>query len=760
MLYNILNLLGFDCGNIRNVSGISLNFSWGWAGFVLAILVVLPIAWFTYDFEGKNIKEDTKKKILALRLLWLVLVCFLLTGSTLVISGWVPLQNRIAVMIDTSKSMSIKEEGETRFDRVYKVIKNGLLKKLEKKTGIYPDVFSFAENVSPIAPSEVEKFNLKPEGNQTAISSGIKNVVSHLGESNLLGIVMITDGVNTIGENPQNLLLNMRTPMYFVSPGKGSGLSDYALFLPKPPAFGYLNSNLRVRGEVAARITGDSERKEKLEIKVTKDGLTFDTIPVEVVGNGVKVPFTFNIPCNEEGSFRFEVEIPTVSGELTEENNKTGFLLKVVRERLNILAISGLPNWDMKFITNALSIDPNIYFTHWARITDNRWLCSRKFAVEKGSVKPDFDDELKEADILILSGLPYNYIKNYEDDLIKRLELGKLGLLIMPSTRSLTQLGYSNTPLGDVLPSVLGGEAWRGIPGNMLLLGHEATYPFLNLADDPIENFELLSTLPKFEGIYEYKAVKQSSEVILTSTISGNKGKLPFMLRSRAGLGNVIMINGGPIWPIGFRLVNSERGFSTYAGMIVNMVKWLVNRREDASVSIELANSRGYVGASTVVKVWVSDSRHKLMANARVGLTVKSENGESLNLVCVETSDTGCYETAFIPAAKGLYTLEASASYQGKQLGSSRVELLVETPTAEFDDPIIKTELMEVIASETKGLMVYDNEIDRLIDSIETVPGKKMESKSLDIRDSWLILLLILLLPILEWYYRRTGGLS
>lgn len=760
MLYNLLRFLGLDSGSIRSISSVAVNFSWGWAGFVLAMLVVLPLAWFTYKFEGKNINNNTKKKLLTLRIIWLILVCFLLTGPTLIVSGWVPLQNRIAVMLDTSRSMSIKEDNETRFDRVKKVIQNNLIKKLEDKTGIYPDVFAFAENVTPISPSEIANFNLKADGNQTAISSGIKNVASHLGEGNLLGIIMFTDGVNTIGENPQNVLSNMRTPVYFVAPGHGSNVTDYALFIPKPPAFGYLNSNLRIKGEVSARITGNTEKKEKIEIKVTKDGNLFDTIPVEVIGNGVKVPFNFNIPCKEEGNFKFEVEIPTIEGELTADNNKTGFLLKVVKERLNILALSGLPNFDMKFITNALAGDPNTSLTHWAKVMDNRWVCSKNFEVVNGVSEPNYSKEIEEADILILNGIPHKNIEKYEESIIKRLESGNLGLLVLPSWKSLTQLGYQGTKIAEKLPVTVGNETWRGTTGNMLLATDETSYSFLNLTDNPIENLELMSTLPKFDGIYEYETVKQSAEVLLSSTVMGSKNKLPFMLRNRAGLGNIIMINGGPLWPIGFKLANSERGFSLYAGMIINMFKWLVNRKEDAQVSIELANSRGYVGNSSLIKVWVSDSMHKLMSNARVTLTISDEKGESYNLVCVESSEEGCYESAFVPVSKGIHTIEAKASYQGKELGSSKVELLVETPTAEFDEPVIKAETMEMIAKETGGMMVYDDEVDKLIHSLNSVPGKKLESRSIDIRDCWLLLILIILLPCLEWYLRRKGGLS
>lgn len=760
MLNILLRFLGFESGAIRSVESAVIHLSWGWAAFILAILVVLPIAWFTYRFEGKSINEKTKKKLLTLRIVWLILVAFLLTGPTLVISGWVPLQNRIAVMLDTSKSMSIREEGTARFDRIKKVVEGGFIQKLESKTGIYPDVFSFADYVSPVAPSEINNFALKPTGNQTGISAAVKSVVSHLGESNLLGIIMLTDGVNTVGENPMNILSNQKVPVYFVSPGHGGDVTDYALFVPKPPAFGFLNSGIKVRGEVSARVAGANDKTETVEVTVKRDGETFQTIPVELKGNGVKVPFSFNIPCKEEGSFRFEVEIPVKADELTEENNKTGFLLKVVKERLNVVALSGLPNWDMKFLGNALAGDPNASFIHWARVSDSRWISSKDFQPQNGVENPDFSEALENADVLVLSGISYPDLQKYEKTIINRLESGVMGLLVMPAHKNLTQLGFSGTELAKRLPVELGEETWRGTPGNMLLPSTETSYSFLQMYDDPIENQNFYSTLPKFDGVYEFKSIKAGTEVLLDSTVTGSRNKLPFMIRNRAGLGNVIMINGAPIWPIGFMMVNSEGGFSHYSGMMVNMLKWLANRREDAQVSIELANSRGYIGTSSIIRVWVSDSNHQLMANSRVSLTIKDEKGSDTELVCVETSEAGCYETAFVPASRGLHKITAKASYQGKDLGSAESELFVETPTAEFDEPMVKTDVMMAIASETGGIMVFDDEADKLVASINSVPGKKLESKSLDMRDCWLLLLLVILLPAAEWYIRRTGGLS
>jgi hypothetical protein len=217
---------------------------------------------------------------------------------------------------------------------------------------------------------------------------------------------------------------------------------------------------------------------------------------------------------------------------------------------------------------------------------------------------------------------------------------------------------------------------------------------------------------------------------------------------------------GAPLWSMGFRLVSSNRGMAPYTAYVVNMLKWLANRREDAQVSIELPAARGYTGQAMSIRVWVSNARHQLQSGAQVSLTVSSEKTERTNLTCMETSEKGCYEATFVPGDNSLHKAEAVANLQGRELGRSSVEFLVETPTSEFNDPAVRVDLMTQIASESGGIYADLEDIESLLAAIDAVPGQKLESRILDVRDSWLILLLILLLPLLEWYLRRKRGLS
>lgn len=755
-MHSLLRLFGYNLSPIRNIESTAMALSWGWAGLTLLLLALVPLSWWFYRCEGKNINDKMRRQLLAIRIVWVILLAFIMCGPILVVSGLVPQRNRLAVMVDSSRSMSIKHQDVSRLDQVKQLFAGGFIQKLEKKTGIYPEVFSFADNVSPISRQEVEQFNFTPDGNQTDISNAVRSVIGNLGEGSLLGIIMISDGVSTTGDNPATALANMRTPVHFIAPEQKGESADIALHLVKPPAQGYLNSSVRVRGEVSLHRVATSS----VAVTVRRNGEFFTQTTADFAAGTERASFAFNVPCDEEGNFRFELEIPALDDELTSENNQTGFLLKVVRERLNIMALSGRLSWDVKFIGNALLTDPNARTVHWAKLTDRRWVCSRNLKPEGAVSNPDLKEDLKIADVLIVSGAEHGMLKPIEEEIVRRVEAGTLGLFILPSSRNFSELGYQGTAFEKLLPVQASSETWRGTPGNMALPSGETAYNFLRLIDDPIQNIEFFATLPKFEGVYEYTGLNPGSEVLINSTVRGNSDLLPFMIRSRAGLGNVILITGGPLWPSGFRLVPGERGFAPYSALMVNMCKWLANRREDAQVSIELASSRGYVGQGNNIRVWVMNSKNELQTNAQVALNISDERGGSTSLSCIETSEKGCYEAAFIPAFRGLHQLEADARYQGRELGRAKSELLIEMPTAEFDEPVVKSSLMAQLASDTGGVFATVDQAARIIEAIDSEPGQKLESKSIDLRDSWLLLIILLFLPMLEWYLRRIRGLS
>jgi hypothetical protein len=754
---NILKFLGFDTGPIRAADSLSLALNWGWAGFALLLLVLMPIIFYLYRFEDRKLKISDRRMILGLRFAFTLLFALMLAGPAIILNGWVPQKNKIAVMIDNSRSMSIEQEGQKRFDMVKKLFsEKDFTKSLKDKTGIMPDFFSFSDTVSPISVDEIENFNLEPTGDQTNISQAAADIVGNMGEGSLLGLIVLTDGVHTTGENPVIGLNNLRTPVYFLGPGQQSKTKDLSINISRPPATGYLNSSVRVTGTAGNFGT----ELERLKINVFRNDEPFTETEAIFKKGRNRAEFSLTIPCDKEGVFRYEFKIPEIDKEITTDNNKAGFLLKVVRERLNVLMIAGQPSWETKFIINALSTDPNAGLVAWTRLTDDRWICNREFKLQKGQRRPTIGKDFKEADVLVLKNAPYNFIKEIEKELANRLETGNIGLMLLPGTRSLSELGYQDTEIEKLLPVRLNEEKWRGTPGNMLLPSSETPVNFLRLVDDPIENVEFFATLPKFDGLYDFGKPRVGAEILISSTVRKNSDALPFLLRNRIGQGNILLFSGGPLWPAGFRLVSSNRGMAPYTALMVNMFKWLSGRREDSQVSIDLPSARGVVGKPTTIKVWVSNARHQLQSGAQVSLIIDDEKDSKTTLSCLETSEKGCYEATFVPTFNRIYKIEARAVFQGRELGKTTTDLLVEKPTSEYDDPSVKIDMMQQIASETGGIYADIKNHHKITAAIDSIPGQKLESRILDMRDSWLILLLLLALPVGEWYLRRIRGLS
>ncbi|OQA07919.1 MAG: hypothetical protein BWY66_01210 [bacterium ADurb.Bin374] len=177
-------------------------------------------------------------------------------------------------------------------------------------------------------------------------------------------------------------------------------------------------------------------------------------------------------------------------------------------------------------------------------------------------------------------------------------------------------------------------------------------------------------------------------------------------------------------------------------------------------MTLELPSSRGFVGQPATLRVWVSDARRQPVDSAQVTAQLKAGSGEPMSLTFTATTEKGCYEASFIPAARGLHAITAKAVKQGSLLGEASGKLLVEVPTVEFDDPEVNIALMTALASSSGGAYRPIEAHDELLDLIKPTPGQKRETKTFDARDSGILLVLLLILPLIEWTIRRKRGFS
>ncbi|MBF0499089.1 MAG: VWA domain-containing protein [Candidatus Riflebacteria bacterium] len=760
-IMTVLRLLGFDMGAIHHIESMRFDLGWGWAGLVLALIALSPFVVVFYRLENKPRTPLLRTVLTTLRLAFFFGLVTLLAGPKLSVSGAIPQKNKLAVLIDSSRSMSISEEGKVRLDMVRDALnREHLLDRLEKKTGIAPAVFSFSGQVAPLSRDDISSFSVVADGNQTNLTRAVQEVTNNLGEGNLLGIVLFTDGAHNTGDNPLDVLTRRRTPLYFLGAGKSGMSQDLSISLDHPPAIGYLNSLIKVRGEVRAwRLAS-----EAVDLEIKKDGKIFQTLRVPIPAGEHKADFSFNLPCDAEGSFQISVSVPHLQEELTWDNNETSFLLKVVKDRLQVLMLSDGPSWEQGFLKAALRSDPNAHFTGFTRLKDDRWLVTEDFEFKGTVVTPKLSSEdgglIDQADTIILAGVNESFLRPVADVLQRRLESGKLGLLILPGSHPYGDLGFTGSSLESLFPVELHDGAWKGVPVNPVLTLKDAGYAFLHLLDDPNENQDFFRTLPKWDGLYFYPRMRPGSEILLSSTLELPGSPAPAMLHHRVGQGHVVMLMGGPLWPMGFKSVPTGKGIKPYTAFVVNLLKWLANRREDAQVSIDIPSTQMFVGQPATFRVWVSDSARRPLDNAQVTGILSGTDIQQTSLTFLAAGEKGLYESTYVPFRRGNLELTVEAKYQASKLGEAKGRLLVELPTVEFDDPEIQVELMTRLASATGGAYCPVERAGELLDLIHPTPGVKIETKILEFRDIPLTLIALLLLPLSEWWIRRRRGYS
>src|SRR5690606_6685 len=100
-------------------------------------------------------------------------------------------ENVLAIALDASASMALREESEgerSRLQRAVTALEGDVLQPLANTFELR--LFSFADSVTPLSSLAV----VPPPGPQTRIGDAITNIVQHAASLPLAGIVLVSDG--------------------------------------------------------------------------------------------------------------------------------------------------------------------------------------------------------------------------------------------------------------------------------------------------------------------------------------------------------------------------------------------------------------------------------------------------------------------------------------------------------------------------------------------------------------------------------------
>ena len=744
--------------------------------FVLMVGLVAATIWAYRSTKGRT-GRFFHGFLIVLRTLVLCFLAFCLLKPFLTIYQNNPDDSYLLVMVDRSKSMQItdSEDGTSRLNQANRLLfgenpdeGGGLIDKLNTNQ-FKTRLFAFDTDTKRI-PDEVI---IDAEGENTNIPNAVTEALEDMQGVPLSGIVIFTDGVDRSGIDIQKPAMQARerkVPIHTVGIGSETGISDIELVKVDVPRTAEEDFPV----EISATVKRTDNTQKKATLQLAENGRVLKTLPITLNNETVRIPLKFT--PRQPGTQKYEVQVLPEVDEAIPQNNTKTFILKVTpTKRVKILFVSR-PYWGFKFIKRALQDDPNIV------LTDRYITSEQSFGGTQGGANEDFDfyPESKEIlfnfDAIIFGNIDAsNFTKTQLEDTVEFVRTRGGGFLMLGGTQSLgnsdVAKSYLNTPIAELLPVELElGDPPEKVPLNLApsevptpkmfrfkLTTEGKTDPLMELVENTTENLQRWEKMPELYGYSKVKRAKAGATILAEHPIDKNEfGNRILMATHNYNAGRVMVFtpNDPYRWQTGLNSKDdsNERFWRQVA-------KWLTTAPQ-SSIKLDIPKTEYTLKEPVVIEVTAMDKNFDLTNKAKIRAIVVDETGTRKELTLEQVlGKDGLYTARFIPNRNGDYTVTATGTLAGEDLGKQQALFEVKPSFAEFSDAALNMPLLSNLASMTGGKYYPIAEAPQLVNQISLVESATSEITDVDIWDLPLVFGLILLFLGLEWFLRKRGGL-
>ena len=737
--------------------------AWAFSRSVLliagAVAAAAVVALLTYRGVSAADRLRDRLVLVALRVAALAVLLVCLFRPTLILKAAVPQQNFLAVLVDNSRSMAIADrDGQTRSAFVQQQL-NGpnakLLTALSQRFVVR--FFSFASSAERIQSTA----DLKFDGTATRLSQALDRARDELSGLPLAGLVMISDGADTTDAAIDESLASLKArsiPVFTVGVGQEQFARDIQVTRVETPRAVLKGTALVV--DVVLSQTGYGGRTVPLSVE--DDGRIVNTQEVTLPPDGESATVKVRFTAAEAGARLFRFRVPTQDGEQVTQNNARDALIQVNDRVEKVLYYEGEPRPEYKFLRMAIEADKNLQVVSIARTAENKYYrqgISNPDEVIGGF--PKTREELFQYRALILGSVEAasftpEQLRTVADFVSKRGG----SLLMLGGRRAFAEGGWGGTPVGEVLPVVLGSSnpKYLATDINVRPTRSGATFPVTLLANTEEASARKWDDMPELSAVNPIKEVKPGATVLLTGTDKARQEHV-VLAHQRYGRGKALAMPVQDVWY--WRMAAKVPVTDTTHHMFWRrMIRWLVDGVPD-QVNVTTAADRVEPGEPIKVTAEVLDQAYAEVNDATVTAHITSPSGKTTDVPIDWTvTRDGDYRTSFVPDEAGIYTVKVGAERAQKPLGTGSMNVRVSAGDAEYFDAAMRAPLLKRIAEETGGRFFTSTNVASLPEAISYSGRGVTVVEERELWDMPALFMLLIALVSAEWGYRRVRGLA
>jgi uncharacterized membrane protein len=721
----------------------------------ISLGLMMPLAlWFFWTSLRRVGSKPKKVFLFLLRVAAFTLLLIILMRPELEFKKSHSLKNHIAVLLDNSKSLSIKTfpKEVPRIDLIRKTLESNKNYFDQLKKDFQVDTYFVSDGIEKVS-SKLGDY--RPHRPYTDFRRVLEELNKTYENKSLQGVFLFSDGADLAQEpgeiSPDILksLARINGPVHTLQAGSNDQFRDLALESVSAPDFGFVQQPVRLSLTVFSSALGN--RNVPLVLKEDDRILVSKIIEIREDQKKYKVDLQFT--PRKIGKHIYTLNLPRFAEESILTNNQKEFEVDVARDRIRILHLNGRPAWDSRYLREVLANNPRVdllSFFILRNLGDDVVAPTSELSLIPFPSNLLFDDYLSSFDLIIFQNFKYEPFidKKYLSNIRKYVEQG--GAFLMVGGELSFQGGsYSRTPIEDILPVSFKDVATRFIDKEFRpkISGDFSNHPILRLEKEL--NEEVWSALPPLHGMNLGLVADKDTYVLLE-----NESESPLLVAGEFGKGRTALLATDSSWSWSFgKAGGGGRYFHRFWN---NVIDWLIAEPKTRRLQLESDKERYREEEQVLIKFKLLKENYQPAVNITGKLTLSSRSGEVITKE-LKTDELGGQVFPFLPEQAGFY--EAVIEIEGLQ---EKIMFSVLKDNAEFEKPLVNDFVLKKIAQVSGGqYKVLDGANDLSALQFKKPEIKvKSHSRSFFLWENWWAYGFVVGFLFLDWWLRRKAGLS
>ena len=661
----------------------------------------------------------------------------------------------VPVLLDQSRSMAVADvDGGPRLDAAVALIRDRIGPAIGNEFQV--ELWGFGETLAP-----ADLASVRAEARRSDLAAALDAVQTHYADRSIAGIVVVSDGGDTGGADPQR----GGSPVFTVGVGASAISRDREVLDVTAGQTVVAESVV----DLSISAVGHGFDLEPFDVRVLEDGRLLRVLRVTPPAEGMVVREVVPVSPKPETATLYTVEIPVDPTELVRENNVRSVLVQPPGRPRRVLLVEGAPGYEHSFLKRVLHDDPGIVVDAVVQKGQND-RGERTFYIQGGADRmralesgyPTTREALFAYDAVILANIDAALLRPAQIEMTVAFVAERGGGLLVMGARSFEGRGLRGTPLETLLPLSLadrgraggvGLPAMVGMSHRIALTTDGETHPIMRLGGSAAETRSQWDVAPTLGTIISLGPPRPGAAVLATTTGDETAAR-PVIAIQRFGRGRAMVFAGEASWRWKMLLPSTDQ---TYDMFWKQTARWL---GADAPESVMLRIEGGRAeGDPLRIDVVVADEAFAPVFDAAVRVRVTDPNGDAREVsATLAAGETGRYVAEVEPILRGVHQVRAFVDRGAGELGRADAAMLVGGADLELTDPRRQDAVLRRIAEASGGRFLDVGRIDELVDALRANATQAPPT----VHDLWNTLggfLLVVGVLSAEWGLRRQWGL-